>query len=126
MRLAWAPEPGGLVRWVVQYARESASIVLTLTNNAALVITSITDRPEVPNGSGLRISADSDDMNSLNLAVAAQPTDGDKVMEDHGARIFLEPTANTLLDDMVLDADVDDQGGAQFFLAAQNDVPPQA
>jgi iron-sulfur cluster assembly protein len=87
--------------------------VLTLTNNAALVITSITDRPEVPNGSGLRISADNDDMNSLNLAVAPQPTDGDKVMEDHGARIFL-------------DADVDDQGGAQFFLAAQNDVPPQA
>jgi iron-sulfur cluster assembly protein len=100
--------------------------VLTLTNNAALVITSITDRPEVPTGAGLRISADTDDMNSLNLAVAAQPTDGDKVMEDHGARIFLEPTAHTLLNDMVLDADVDDQGGAQFFLAAQNDVPPQA
>lgn len=96
--------------------------MLTLTNNAALVITSITDRPEVPDGSGIRIAADVDDLNSLELAVAPTPTDGDKVVEERGARVFLEPNASTMLDDMVLDADVDDQGQAQFFLAAQADV----
>lgn len=99
--------------------------MLTLTNNAALVITSITDRPEVPDGSGIRIAADVDDMNSLELVVAPTPTDGDKVVEERGARVFLEPNASTLLDDMVLDADVDDQGQAQFFLASQADVPAE-
>lgn len=98
--------------------------MLTLTNNAALVITSITDRPEVPDGSGIRIAADVDDMNSLELVVAPTPTDGDKVVEERGARVFLEPNASTMLDDMVLDADVDDQGQAQFFLASQADVQP--
>lgn len=97
--------------------------MLTLTNNATLVITSITDRPEVPAGSGLRIAADAEDLNSLNLSLAPQPTEGDKVMEESGARVFLEPVASSLLDDMILDADVDDQGGAQFFLAAQSERP---
>jgi iron-sulfur cluster assembly protein len=100
--------------------------VLTLTNNAALVITSITDRPEVPDGSGIRIAADVDDMNSLELVVAPTPTDGDKVVEERGARVFLEPNASTLLEDMVLDADVDDQGQAQFFLASQAEAQPNS
>jgi Fe-S cluster assembly iron-binding protein IscA len=57
-------------------------------------------------GSGLRISADSDDDDggALSLTVADEPVEGDAVIDEDGTRVFLEPAAAALLDDKVLDA----------------------
>lgn len=97
--------------------------MLALTNNAALVIQSLTNSPDLPGGAGLRITAQPEDQQSLSLAVAAEPTAGDTVVEEQGARVFLEPSASSMLDQMVLDAEVDAQGSVQFFLGTQSGGP---
>jgi Fe-S cluster assembly iron-binding protein IscA len=93
--------------------------LLALTNNAALVIQSLTNSPELPGSAGLRITAQPEDQQSLSLAVAAEPTAGDEVVEEQGARVFLEESASSMLEEMVLDAEVDAQGSVQFFLGSQ-------
>jgi len=91
--------------------------VLTLTENASTVVKSITEQTNEADGAGLRISHDGAD--ALQVAPAAEPQPGDQVVEDGGARVFLEETAAQTLDDKVLDAQVDDQGAVQFSIALQ-------
>ena len=60
----------------------------------------------------------------VNRDVASQapseaPQPGDQVLEEDGARVFLEETAAETLDDKILDAQVDDAGGVQFTIANQ-------
>ncbi|MGH3655685.1 MAG: adhesin [Micromonosporaceae bacterium] len=94
--------------------------MLTLTDNAVSVIRTLTSQPEVPDGSGLRIAADAtDNSGGLTLSLATEPETGDKVVDNGGARLFLEETAANVLDDKALDADVDDQGKVSFQLAEQ-------
>jgi iron-sulfur cluster assembly protein len=93
--------------------------VLVLTNNAATVIRSLTTNDALPDSSGLRIAANQDNLESLQLGVAPEPVQGDAVVEDQGARVFLGEQANAMLDEMFLDAEVDEQGSVQFFLASQ-------
>ena len=47
------------------------------------------------------------------------PQPGDQVLEEAGARVFLEETAAVTLDDKILDALVDENGGVQFSIAPQ-------
>jgi Fe-S cluster assembly iron-binding protein IscA len=89
--------------------------VLTLTDNAATEIRNLITSPEVPDEGGVRIASNPD--GALTLAITAAPTDGDAVVEDAGARVFLEPHAGELLDDKLLDAGVDPQGNVQFSIA---------
>jgi hypothetical protein len=41
------------------------------------------------------------------------------VVEESGARVFLEQNAASTLDDKILDAAVDDKGGVEFLLVPQ-------
>jgi len=97
--------------------------VLTLTENANNVVKTIVDQA-APNGqegqAGLRISQDAPDSPALHVIPSGEPQPGDQVLEDGGARVFLEETAAVTLDDKVLDAQVDDNGGVQFTIAAQS------
>ena len=43
-------------------------------------------------------------------AIASEPQGDDQVVEESGARVFLEPQAAELLGDKVLDAERDDNG----------------
>jgi len=90
--------------------------MLTLTDNAVHVIRDLTTRPEVPAGTGLRIATDPS-AGALTLALAAQPAGDDQVVDEAGARIFLDPEAAQLLDDKALDAAVDPEGAVQFGFA---------
>jgi iron-sulfur cluster assembly protein len=92
--------------------------MLTVTENAVAAIRSLTSQPEVPDGSGLRIATDRS-AGALQLTVAPEPHDGDQVLDNSGARLFLDNEAALLLDDKALDAQVDDQGSVQFALAEQ-------
>lgn len=93
--------------------------MLTLTDGATTEIRNlITNNPEVPDDAGVRIASTPDGA-SLNLSLAATPAEGDAVLDNGGARVFLEPTAAQLLDDKTLDAGVDGHGQVQFALAEQ-------
>jgi Fe-S cluster assembly iron-binding protein IscA len=94
--------------------------VLTLTENATYVVRSITEQSTDDAAAGLRISPAGADPAEMALAPAFAPEPGDQIVEEAGARLFLEKSAATMLDDKVLDAVVDDQGGVQFAVAPQN------
>lgn len=87
--------------------------MLTLTDNAATEIRHIVDDPQVPDGAGLRIAADPA-AGGLSLRLATAPAEDDQVVDESGARVFLEPQAAQLLDDKSLDAMTDPSGQLQF------------
>ncbi|HET6625786.1 MAG TPA: Fe-S cluster assembly protein HesB [Nocardioidaceae bacterium] len=95
--------------------------MLTLTENASTVVKSIVDQSGGGDDGGLRISQDATDSPALHVMPTETPQPGDQVLEDAGARVFLEETAAETLDDKILDAQVDDNGGVQFTIAVQND-----
>jgi iron-sulfur cluster assembly protein len=94
--------------------------VLTLTENASTVVKALVDQTggNTQEG-GLRISQDAPDSPALHVIPSEAPQPGDQVLEEDGARVFLEETAATTLDDKILDAQVDDNGGVQFTIAVQ-------
>jgi Fe-S cluster assembly iron-binding protein IscA len=92
--------------------------MLTMTDNAVAAIRSLTAQPNVPEGAGLRIATDPA-AGALQLTLAPEPHEGDQVVDNGGARLFLDSDAALLLDDKALDASVDDQGAVQFAVAEQ-------
>ncbi|MFZ5870236.1 MAG: HesB/IscA family protein [Actinomycetota bacterium] len=94
--------------------------MLNLTDNAQTLVRDLTDRPEVPDGAGLRI-APAPSPGQLQVSIAAAPEDGDEVIDSGGARVFVEPQTAELLGDSTLDAQ---QGadGPSFVLT--QDQPP--
>lgn len=93
--------------------------MLVLSDNAATTIRDIVERPELPDATGLRIAGAGDGSGQLSVAPVATPEEDDQVIEDQGARVFLESDAAAILDDKVLDAGVDDEGRVSFFLGTQ-------
>lgn len=91
--------------------------MLTLTDNAVMVIRDIASQQQAPQG-GLRIATDPV-AGSLTLSVAPEPFEGDRVVAAEGARLFLDSEAAQFLDDKALDATVDGQGAVQFAVAEQ-------
>jgi iron-sulfur cluster assembly protein len=93
--------------------------VLTLTENASTVVKTLVDQSGNAQQGGLRISQDAPDSPALHVIPSESPQPGDQVLEEDGARVFLEEIAAETLDDKILDAQVDDQGGVQFTIAGQ-------
>ena len=91
--------------------------MLTLTENAATEIRNLVAHPDVPDEGGVRIASNTE--GALTLAVAAGPVEGDQVVDDAGARVFLAEEAGTMLDDKTLDAGVDPEGNLQFAIAVK-------
>jgi iron-sulfur cluster assembly protein len=63
--------------------------MLAVAEQAATVIRAIADRPELPEGAGLRIASDTGAPEDLSVAAAATPEDGDQVVDDGGSAEFL-------------------------------------
>ena len=57
------------------------------------------------------------DNEGLELKLVAEPVPGDALIDDGGARVFVEPQAGQLLDEQTLDAQVED-GEVNSFLAS--------
>ena len=55
---------------------------------------------------------------NFQLSVVPLPAEDDEVIEEQGARVFLEPEAASLLDDKILDASVE-QNQIAFAIADQ-------
>ena len=94
--------------------------MLTLTENASTVVKTIVDQSTEQDHAGLRISQDAPDSPALHVIATEAPQPGDQVLEEDGARVFLEETAAATLDDKVLDAQVDEEGTARFALGVQS------
>jgi len=92
--------------------------LLTITENAVTEIRNLTDLPEAPEGGGVRIATDPT-AGSLTLSLAATPAEDDTVLDNDGARLFLDSNANALLDDKTLDAVADPSGQIQFAVGEQ-------
>ncbi|MEU8068183.1 MULTISPECIES: iron-sulfur cluster biosynthesis family protein [unclassified Micromonospora] len=92
--------------------------MLTMTDNAVLVIRDLAAQQDVADAGGLRIAADTD-AGSLSIELVPQPVQGDQVVDTEGARIFLDSDAAELLNDTSVDAVVDEEGVVQFGFTEQ-------
>jgi iron-sulfur cluster assembly protein len=82
--------------------------MLAVTDSAAQAIRSLVS--EWPCGAGLRIALERPGNGTepeFGLHLAAEPDDGDAVVEQGGARVFVDPAASGFFEDKVLDADGD-------------------
>lgn len=93
--------------------------MLMLSENATSVIRNLAERPEFPEGAGVRIGEAGDGNEGLAIMPATTPRRDDQVVEAEGARVFLDETAAEVLDDKILDARVDTDGRVQFVLENQ-------
>jgi iron-sulfur cluster assembly protein len=85
------------------------SALLALTDTAAQAVKDIVAASEQSSETGgLRMVADRvGTQANFQLSVVSLPAEDDEVIEEQGARVFLEPEAASLLDDKVLDASVE-------------------
>jgi iron-sulfur cluster assembly protein len=93
--------------------------MLTLTENATDVIRGIREREDRPDTAGLRIATSEGGDRRLSATAADGPERGDEVIENSGARVFLDQNAATMLDDQMLDAVLDNERRVQFVLTGQ-------
>ena len=90
--------------------------MLTVTENAVTAIRTLTESPQLPEASGLRIATDAS-AGALTLSLAPGPQEGDQVVDASGATLFLDPEAAEVLDDKALDAALDADGSVRFEVA---------
>jgi len=89
-----------------------------LTNNAQDAVRTLTKDPQAPERAGLRIAAGNQ---GLELMLVAEPAPGDALIDDDGARVFLESQAANLLDERTLDAEIEGDK-VNFFLASPEEM----
>jgi len=92
--------------------------VLTLTDRAAETIRTLTSQPGIPADSGLRMSLQDAEAGTLAVSLEGRQA-GDAVIEDSGARVFVEQDAAAIVEACELDAELDEQGRASFMLGSQ-------
>ncbi|WAL69612.1 iron-sulfur cluster biosynthesis protein [Amycolatopsis cynarae] len=99
--------------------------MLAMTDAAAEAINALTAQEGKEETGGLRFAVQRQEEAGAQLAlsVARRPEDGDQVVDEHGARVFLEPQAAQFLDDKVLDVQQDDQGQLSFAVMPQPGGP---
>jgi Fe-S cluster assembly iron-binding protein IscA len=85
-----------------------------LTEHAQTAVRTLTQDPQAPETAGLRITPGNE---GLELMLVAEPVPGDALLDEGGARVFIEPQAAQLLDEETLDAEVEN-GQVNFFLAS--------
>lgn len=97
--------------------------MLTLTDNATALVTTLVRRRTDTEGAGLRIHTSDQPTQTGEARLAADvvvtPEPDDQVLDLPGAPVFLEGEAAIVLDDKILDANVDEEGAVSFSLAPQ-------
>lgn len=95
--------------------------MLTLTDNANAVVSSIVTGQGEGAEAGLRIETAQADQGEQRFAVRVVPSPepADQVIDAVGTRVFLETGAAEALSDKVLDAGVDGEGSVSFTILPQ-------
>lgn len=94
--------------------------MLALTEEASTAIQELLDRPDLPPGSGLRISQGPESDSTFVVRAAMSPRFGDQVIEDDDARLFIDRGAAAVLDDKVLDVAVEAGGQVRFVVSTRS------
>jgi Fe-S cluster assembly iron-binding protein IscA len=96
--------------------------MLTLTPMATAAVRKLVADTEIDEDGGLRIAPgeSSTDGPDLSLSLVSVPETTDRMIENDGAHVFLEPTVAELLDNKMLDATVDG-GTVRFALFDRRD-----
>ena len=96
--------------------------MLALTDDAVQAVKDIvSSSEETAETGGLRVVADrAGAQANFQLSIASSPAEHDEVIEEQGARLFLDREAAPLLADKVLDASIE-QNQVAFRLAAQTE-----
>jgi len=99
--------------------------MLVLTEAAVETIDALTDRPELPDSAGVRIStvtagAGERAAEGWNAALTAGPGPKDEVFQVRGGRLYLDPVAAGRLADKVLDAQTAQDGEVVFHVRRQD------
>lgn len=97
--------------------------MLTMTPAATTVVRALVDQNTEQDEAGLRITSGGPQGEDFAVAITESPEPSDAVVEDAGARVFLDEDAVLVLDDKVLDASVDDGGAVQFAIGRQDEAP---
>lgn len=98
--------------------------MLTLTDNATAIVTTLVSRQNETPEAGLRIHSTPDAEaggSRLAVLVTSDPEPQDQVVEVSGARLFLDETAADALEDKILDAGVDEAGSVSFAVLPRVD-----
>ena len=90
--------------------------MLTLTENASTIVKTLVDQSTSSDDAGLRFSQEGANQGALTVSTAEEALPGDAVLEQDGAKVYLDETAATALGDQVLDANVDESGAVQFSI----------
>ena len=94
--------------------------MLTITDNAQYAIRTLVSPADEPTEAGVRIASAPGSNGStpeLSLEVVASPAPGDQIVDEHGARVFLDAAAAELLSQETLDVQVDaEQQQVNFFV----------
>lgn len=76
--------------------------MLTLSESAVEAVDRLLQTPEIPHDAGLRIRPTGE--SQLTIEIASEPAPGDQVVEERGARVFVDSLAAPMLEDAELDA----------------------
>ena len=97
--------------------------MLALTSDAQEAIEGVLSASSIPTGAGLRIAppdgADAVTSGELQVTIAPAPAEADQVIDEGGARVFVDEGAVEFLDDKILDASVS-SGQVRFAIAEQS------
>lgn len=92
--------------------------MLTITDQAQLVLDEIPAQYADPGSAGLRIALMDGHGDALQVRRVAEQEPGDQVIESRSGRVFLGPVASQRLEGRELDAGRDDRGRILFKLRA--------
>jgi Fe-S cluster assembly iron-binding protein IscA len=76
--------------------------MLSLSPSAVEAVDSLLHRAEAPDDAGLRIRSAGE--SQLAIEIAAEPAPGDQIIEEGGARVFVDAEAAPMLDNAELNA----------------------
>ncbi|ALQ30287.1 MULTISPECIES: hypothetical protein [Micrococcaceae] len=97
--------------------------MLTLTDQADAIVTSLVTNQTEDNEAGLRIQPADETESQQTARFAVRVVDGpqpaDQVIQGEGSPVFLDELVTDALDDKVLDANVDAEGTITFQVLAQ-------
>ncbi|MCU1638747.1 MAG: hypothetical protein JWL94_1394 [Microbacteriaceae bacterium] len=94
-------------------------MTLTLTETASTVVKAIAEQSVDSAAGGVRISGSEAGTADFDITVVPDAETNDTIVENDGARVFLDPRAAETLAEAVLDAQVSDDGAVQFSVVAQ-------
>ena len=89
--------------------------MLTLTDNAQIVVRGLTQHPQAPWSPGC---ASRQATRGSSSRSSPSPVPGDALIDDGGVRVFVEPQTAQLLDAQTLDAQLDEGGEVNFSFAS--------